>query len=128
MAKPVIGADELRAAFIRAGTSLDRDMRERIAGYAEPVREQAETLAQLRIRNIGVPWSRMRKGTVTRLVYVAPVERGVRVRGDARKRRPRFADILMGRAMEPALEANRPRIEQQIQELIARMERKFGGA
>ncbi len=108
-----------------AGTSLNSQLRRQIRGYAEPVRERAEILAQGRIRNIGVPWSRMRTGTAPALVYVAPLKRGTRI--PARKR-PRFASLLLSRAMEPALDQNRVAIEAKIDALVQRMERKFGGA
>lgn len=123
--EPVIGAEELRRAFVDAGTSFNTELRKRIRGYAEPVRERAEILGQGRIRNLGVPWSRMRTGAAPALVYVAPLKRGTKI--PARKR-PRLAALLLSRAMEPALEQNRVSIEAKIDALVARMERKFGGA
>lgn len=125
MAEPVVGAEELRIAFSAAGTSLNSELRRRIASYAEPVRTDAEAFALARIPTVGVPWSRMRKGTAPALVYVAPVQRGTRIRS---RRRPRFGTLLMERAMVPALERNRQSITEKIDGLVARMERKFGGA
>lgn len=126
MANDVLfGAEELRRAFQEAGTSFNRDIRQRIASYAEPVRQDAQVLALGRIHNIGVPWSQMRKGTAPAIVYVAPVQRGTKI--PARKRR-RFAGLLMRRAMVPALDRNRTQIVAKVDGLLGRMERKFGGA
>lgn len=121
----VVGAEQLRRAFLDAGTSFNADMRRQIRGYAQPVAAQAQLLAQTRIRNINVPWSMFRTGTAPALVYVAPVQRGARIR---QRRRPRFGTLLMTRAMEPALDANRATITAKIDALLARMERKYGGA
>jgi hypothetical protein len=48
----------------------------------------------------------MRVGVTQRLVYVAPKERGVKGRGDLQRRRPKFADLMQARAMQPALTQN----------------------
>jgi hypothetical protein len=61
-------------------------------------------------------WSRMRVGVTRNLVYVAPRQKGTRGRGP--RRRPKFADLLMGRAMEPALERNTPGIERHFDQLL----------
>lgn len=58
------------------------------------------------VKRDAVPWWRMRVGVTTKLVYVAPVQRGVKVRGRDSRRRLQFANLLMDRAMEPALERN----------------------
>lgn len=124
---PVIGAEELRRAFIAAGGLFNAEMRNHIRYFATPVARDAEILARATIPNIGVAWAQMRtgatggKGTVP-MVYVAPVQRGTRIRG---KRRPKFADLLLRRAMQPALERNRARILSDIDALLARLERKF---
>ena len=125
MNEPVFGAEELRRAFLEAGTSFNREMRGRIAGYAEPVRADAEVMALSEIRNLGVKWSRMRKGTAPAIVYVAPVQRGTRILS---RKRPKLAPLLMERAMVPALDRNRTQIVGKVDALLGRMERKFGGA
>lgn len=121
----IFGADELRRAFLDAGTSFNREMRDRIAGYAQPVETDAEALAVGRISHIGSQWWEMRRGTAPGMVYVAPQRRGTRV---ASRKRPKFAPLLMRKAMLPALDRNRTQIVSKVDALLARMERKFGGA
>lgn len=126
MANDVIfGADELRRAFLEAGTSFNREMRDRIAGYAQPVELDAEALAAGQISHIGVQWSQMRRGTAPAMVYVAPQKRGTKI---VSRKRPKFAPLLMRKAMLPALDRNRAQIVSKVDALLARMERKFGGA
>ena len=120
MIEPVKGVDALNRAFAAAGADMQRDLKTRLAGYAEPVRRDAENLA-LGI-DAGVQWSRMRKGATRTLVYVAPVARGTRL---VSRKRPKFARRLLSRAMEPALEANRSAIEAKIDAFLLRLERKF---
>ena len=67
-------------------------------------------MATQRIRRIGPTWARMRVGTEGGVVYVAPVERGSKGRGNQRFRRPNLADLMMGRAMEPALQQNEDKV------------------
>jgi hypothetical protein len=77
-------------------------------------------LAASQIRNVadGDPWSRMRTGVYRAVAYVAPVERGVKGRGNQRLRRRQFADLLMTRAMEPALERNRDVVARRVDDLL----------
>lgn len=125
MPGPVIGAEELRRAFVSAGTSFNADMKLMLRGVARPVAADAETLAFARIRRMTVPWAQMRVGSAAQSVYVAPVQRGSRIRS---RRRPRFGTLMLTRAMEPALEANRQRILNEVDVLLKRQERLFGGA
>src|SRR4029077_1350261 len=83
---------------------------------AEPVRSDAQTFAAGRIRNIGAQWPRMRTGVTRSLVYVAPRQKGTHGRGP--KRRPNLANLLMDRAMEPALQRNEARIERELERLL----------
>jgi hypothetical protein len=95
-------------------------MRDALAEAAAPVRSDAQTLASARIRNLhpGAPWTRMKVGVSRTVAYVAPVERGIQSRGGQRRRRPNLADLLMGRAMEPALEHNREVVARRVERLI----------
>lgn len=102
----VEGLTALQRAFKAADVSVQRELRKSLRVAAEPVRADAEVLAVASIRRIGVPWSRMRVGLTNREVYLAPRERGQKGR-DQRLRRPNLRDLLLGRAMEPALEQNR---------------------
>ncbi len=57
----------------------------------------------------------MRTGITQKLVYVAPRRRGLK---QGRGKRPNLAPLMMGRAMEPALEKNRPEVEREIERLL----------
>jgi hypothetical protein len=74
-------------------------------------------LAVEKIARIGVPWSRMRVGVTQRDVYVAPRQRGQKGR-DQRLRRPNLFDLLMGRALQPALDQNIAKVERQLERLL----------
>lgn len=115
----VRGLRDLSRAFAAADKRLKNDLRDRLKRAAEPVRADAEASASSEIRNVqtGDSWSRMRVGVTTRLVYVAPRERGIRARGSVR-RRPNLAGLLMDRAMEPALERNETKIVRELEELL----------
>ena len=99
----------MQRAFRRADKALDGDLKDALTEAAAPVRSDAQRLAASEIRNVnpGDPWAGMRIGIGRSIVYVAPVERGVKSRGDERKRRRNMGNLLMGGAMEPALEQNR---------------------
>lgn len=66
----------------------------------------------------------MRTGVTREAVYVAPRRRGVKGR-DRSRRRPRFADILLERAMQPALQRNIPGITKTYKDLLGKALRKF---
>jgi hypothetical protein len=116
----VTGLRELDRAFGKANRALSNDLKDALAEAAAPVRSDAQILAAASIRNVGQgdPWSRMLVGVRSWVAYVAPVERGVKGRGNARRRRPRFGDLLLGRAMEPALERNIGNVERRFEGLI----------
>lgn len=116
----VTGLRELDRAFGKANRELSNDLKDALAEAAAPVRSDAQILAAANIRNVGQgdPWSRMRIGVRSWVAYVAPLERGVKGRGNARRRRPRFGDLLLGRAMEPALERNVGNVERRFEGLI----------
>jgi hypothetical protein len=104
-----------------AYSKLERDtragLRTGLRDIAEPVQHTAEALSQARIARIGRKWWKMRVGVTRTVVYVAPRQRGVNGRGGPR-RRPNLADLLMDRAMEPALEQNEANVEQAVDRLL----------
>ncbi len=118
----VEGLRELQRAFAVADKQISRDLRKSLRDAAEPVRSDAESRASSAIPRIGLPWSRMRVGVTRHSVYVAPRERGVR-RGS--RRRPNLAGLLLERAMEPALEANHPRVLAAVEDLLQDMGRHW---
>jgi hypothetical protein len=121
----VEGLRELQRAFKVADVSLHRELRSSLRQVAEPVRADAERLAVAAIPTVGIQWSRMRVGVTTTSVYVAPRQRGTR---DQRKRRPKFAGLLLGRAMEPALQHNQTRVMSGMQRVLDEVGRDWENA
>lgn len=125
MALAVRGLKELTRTFSKAPTDVKRAYRTELRSVGEPVRLEAESLAVSTIRKVGPDWSKMRTGVTTRLVYVAPRQRGVKGRGNQRLRRPKFGTLLMDRAMQPALDRNRHRIEGDFDQMLDRLVTKW---
>ncbi len=114
----VEGLEELLRATNQISKDVARATHTDLKQIAEPVRREAEELARSTIRKIGEPWSKMRTGANVRLVYVAPVQRGIKTRGNDPRRRPNLANLLMDRAMEPALSHNEPSVLAGIDRLV----------
>lgn len=109
----VKGLRELQRAFALAGAAAKKEVRAALAEIGEPIARDAEALAAAKIRRIGKKWPQMRVGVTQTFVYVAPQQRGtLSKRNPTRYSRPNLFDLLMGRAMEPALEQNAPFIEE----------------
>ena len=116
------GLAEMQRAFARANKDLSKDLRVKLRKVAEPVRSDAEARAVSQIANVGGPWSRFRTGVTSRSVYVAPRERGRR----SALRRPNFAQLLMDRAMQPALDAHANEIEHELGNVLDEIGRDWG--
>jgi hypothetical protein len=114
----VHGYSRLKVIAKKAGPEVQKDLDRRLLDLAEPIRADAEALAASGIRRIGPRWSQMRVGVTRRVVYVAPRQRGVKTRGPDPRRRPKFADLLERRAMEPALERNKDDLEQGTEDVL----------
>lgn len=117
----VEGLRELERAFGAADRELRNDFRDALEESAAPVRSDAQTLAGSGvIRNLhaGDQWTGMRTGVGRTIAYVVPRERGAKGRGNQRRRRPNLGDLLLGRAMEPALERNLDKVERRFEELL----------
>ncbi|TMQ03786.1 MAG: hypothetical protein E6J91_45795 [Deltaproteobacteria bacterium] len=114
----VRGQRELSRAFAKADRETRLEWRRTLRQLAEPVRSDAEQLALQTIRNMpkSPKWARMRTGVTQKLVYVAPRQKGTRGRG--RGRRPNLADLLMDRAMQPALDRHRGDVERAVELLF----------
>lgn len=117
------GLRTLQRAFAVASKEMAKDLRSALESAAQPVSQDAEQLAVQRISRIGIPWSRMRIVQRRGSVYVAPVERGTRAPG---RRREKFAPLLLGEAMEPALEQNRSKVIGEINDAIDDMAKAWG--
>lgn len=120
MAAPVRGVEALNKAFALADAEMRKGLPAVLKSLAQPIRTGAERRALA--EGIGTDWSQFRIGTTRRSVYIAPVERGTRLRP---RKRPKFARFLKTTAMEPALNANRQEVEAGVEKLIARIERQF---
>lgn len=112
------GQRELNALFAKAGKEAKAAIRRGEADIAQPLKHDIEQHALTDIRRIGPKWWRMRVGVTTNLVYVAPVQRGVKGRGDLPRRRPKFADLMEQRAFAPAVARNQPLIEGRVEALL----------
>jgi len=121
----VRGLRELNRALRAADRTTRAEFRTGFRKVAEPVRAEAERLALSEITRVTEPWARMRTGVTSKLVYVAPRQRGIKGRGDDPRRRPKFADLLMNRAMAPALERNKARIEHEVERLLDHVADEF---
>jgi hypothetical protein len=108
----VEGLRELNRAFKLYGKGLEGGIREALEAAAEPVKTDAQTLAVSSIPRIGLPWSRMRVGVTKHTAYIAPQQRGTTVR--TRRGRPNLKGLLLGRAMEPALDRNISNVEREL--------------
>lgn len=102
----VKGLRDLQRAFKVADASARRELRAALREIGEPIARDAEAFATARIRRIGEAWPQMRVGVTQSLVYVAPKERGRLSKQNRALRRPNLFGLLMGRAMEPALDQN----------------------
>jgi hypothetical protein len=110
----VHGLREMSRAFAKADKNLKKDLTRRLKKVAEPVRAEAARRALHEVRNIRPPWSDMRTGVTTSVVYIAPRERGRR----SALRRPNLAGLLMDRAMQPALDAHSGEIETELGRML----------
>lgn len=125
----VEGLRELERAFRLYGRGMEKGLREALEAAAEPVRQDAQSLALAEIPRISlpsttVPWHRMRVGVTRRTAYVAPEQRGDKSRR-AGRRRPNFATKLRSEAMEPALDRNIKNVEREIGEALDDLGRRW---
>lgn len=118
------GLQGLQRAFSLADRESSRQLKSSLREAVEPVRSDAERLAASQIRRIGIPWSRMRVGVTQRSVYLAPQKRGTR--GRSSRSRPNLATLLLGRAMTPALEQNRDRVIDEVDEMLTDVAQLWG--
>lgn len=111
----VEGLRDLQRAFKVADETLARELTKSLKELAEPVRADAEKLAVIGIRRITLPWATMRVGVTRSSVYIVPRKRGTRL---PQRRRPNLKDLLLDRAMIPALEHNEERVLDGMEDLL----------
>ena len=107
------------------GQQVEGDLVESLEEAAQPVELEAEALAVSRIRNMprSPRWAGMRIGVsrMESLVYMVPAARSRR-----RTKRPNLADLLLTRAMDPALEHNAAQVEKTVDHMLAELAGKNG--
>lgn len=123
------GLRELERAFKLYDAGLVKGLREALEAGAEVVRPDAETLAAQTIKRSSVDWTRMRVGVLKRVGFVAPVERGrFSKRGRVSRERygrPKTKTLLLERALEPALERNVGRVEQEFEDALRDLAKRW---
>jgi hypothetical protein len=118
----VHGLREMNRAFAKADKSLKKELTRTLKDVAEPVRSDAASRAVREIPSIGKDWSEMRTGVTSKVVYVAPKQRGRR----SSYRRPNLAGLLMDRAMQPALNAHTNDVERALGKMLDEIGRDWG--
>ncbi len=121
----VNGLRELQAALSKASKESRVGVRSALRDVAEPVRRDAEVLALSEVTRMTEPWSEMRTGVTRTSVYVAPKKRGVKGRGAAGSRRPKFGTLLMERAMQPALDKHQAETERRLEDALDKVADHF---
>jgi len=117
----VEGLAELRTAFRRAGSEMDKDLDAALKSAAEPVRTTGQGLLRSRIKRGKIDWSALRVGITRHTVYVAPAKR--RTVGS---RRRNLAPVIQEEALNPALEQNVQRVEAEVKDAVRDMGRSWG--
>lgn len=117
----VEGLRELQRSLRGVDRDYARDMKKELRAIGETVSHAAEQKASGSIRNIGPTWSRMRVGVTQSLVYVAP-----RARRRGGSPRPNLANLLLRRAMEPAVDEKQDDTERQLESLLDRVASRNG--
>ena len=125
MAKPTIhvqGLKELERAFKLADKLEQKELRTVLKATALPVKQAAESKAISRIRRMprSPAWSQMRIGVGRSVVYMVPKRKN---RGGSKRKNLR--DLLLDRAMEPALTENIPEVTMAVENMLADVGRKW---
>jgi hypothetical protein len=123
----VRGLRETVRAFNNIQEDLSDELRAGLKHAAEPVRVAAEQKAVNRIENMPYSPAWAEQKTVvskrTALVYMGPKKRQSR---NTARRRKNLADLLMERAMEPALEENEEKTKKAVELVLDQLGRKNG--
>lgn len=116
----VSGLADLARDFRKMSKDIHQDLVFELEEAAGPVRKDAEQLALSEIRNLPPTpdYAEMRIGVVrsTFTVYMVPAWKTTR-----RRPRPNLGGLLMGRAMDPALERNQGKVIDRVDDLLARL-------
>ena len=113
-------------ALEQADAEIRAQGKTEVLALGQLVEHTAEVLAATRIRNMTVQWAQFRTRQTPNLVYVVPVQKGVRGKGP--KARRRFDDTMMNKAMRPALYAHRAEVNRRFVALVERVCNSFNKA
>ncbi len=114
----VKGLRELERAFKLADKAEAKMLRTTLKEAADPVRRLAEGKAVSRIRNLDGKWSQFRIGSRRSAVYLAPKQKGRASRDNRALRRPNLKDLLLDRAMIPALDERREEVVHNLEHML----------
>lgn len=119
------GLRELERAWKVADKEEQKLLRKAIRQAATPVKQTAEGLSRSTIPRIGGPWSVMRIGYGKHIAYVTTREKGRASRSNPGLRRAKFKDLLLDRAMIPAVESHKTQVVQAVENVLATTGRKW---
>lgn len=122
----VKGLAEVNYLLSKADKETRLGLRKAEREVARPISGDAErlTLQNIPRTRLGkVEWWEMRIGVTQTLIYVAPKQKGVRGKGP--RRRKEFANLMMARAMEPALRKNEHDIEARFDHVLEEVAHRF---
>ena len=123
----VEGLRELTRAFGKISTDLRDEVRDELLDAVEPVKERAEQLALSRIRNMpeSPQYAEMRTGVskARGVVFMVPAWR---TRRRPNRRRPNLGELLLERAMDPALDEKEDEIVRGVERTLDHLARENG--
>ncbi len=127
------GLKGLERAFKLADKAEYKALRVTLKEAAQPVKRAAEGKAIGRIRNMKgsgtrVDWSQMRVGQARSVVYIVPKQKGRASRGNRALRRPNLKDLLLDRAMIPALDEHREDVVRGVEHMLETVGKKWEAA
>lgn len=128
----VTNLHELNTALIKSNSLVAKAMRKGLLEGAEPIRRDAGKFSNKlsgmeRAKKKPPPWSIQKKGQKLDEVYIVPREKGKRhnrTDGD-RRRATRFVELMYGKAYEPALRENEPRLREFVDNWIGSVTTAF---
>jgi hypothetical protein len=115
----VAGLRELQSDFRKISRDLNKELRAELIDAADPVKVRAESLALAKIRNMpsSPHWAGMRIGVsaAKASVFMVPQARARGRRGGAR---PNLKNLLLDRAMGPALEEKQNEVVEGVGQML----------
>ncbi len=130
----VVNLDVINRQLKALGPAVLTAARKGMLEGAEPIRREAESLAQSdisgmkRAKKDPPPWSLQRDGATVHEVYIAPKERGVKSKTDRSRRRPNFVGIMFGKSYDPAFEHGKPAVVAFVDQWLNMVSGEFNSA